>query len=58
MLSNPGAAEETQQNDIYQTTDQWKRKALHKIGETSGLWVSWPVKGRHLRHLKRGPGHR
>ena len=33
-------------NDIYQTTDQWKRKALHKIGETSGLWVSWARDGK------------
>ena len=33
-------------NDIYQTTDQWKRKALHKIGETSGLWVSWAREGK------------
>ena len=28
-------------NDLYQTTDQWKKKVLQKLGETSGLWVSW-----------------
>ena len=28
-------------NDILQTTDQWKEKTIHKLGEISGLWISW-----------------
>ena len=28
-------------NDIEQTPEQWEEKTLHKLGEASGLWVSW-----------------
>ena len=28
-------------NDIEQTPDQWEEKALHKMGESSGVWVSY-----------------
>ena len=30
-------------NDILQTTDQWKEKTIHKLGETSGLWITWAM---------------
>ena len=32
-------------NDIFQTTDQWKERALQKRGETSGLWATWAKQG-------------
>ena len=32
-------------NDVFQTTDQWKRKVLQKLGETSGVWASWAREG-------------
>ena len=28
-------------DDIYQTTDQWKERALRRIGEVSGKWTAW-----------------
>ena len=28
-------------NDIEQTPEQWEEKTLHKLGETSGVWVSY-----------------
>lgn len=28
-------------DDIYQTTDQWKERALRKIGQVSGKWTAW-----------------
>ena len=31
-------------NDIEQTPDQWEERTLHKLGETSGVWVSWARK--------------
>ena len=46
MLKSNEPLRKLSKNDIYQTTDQWKRKALHKIGETSGLWVSWARDGK------------
>ena len=30
-------------NDILQTTDQWKEKTIHKLGEISGLWITWSM---------------
>lgn len=30
-------------NDILQTTDQWKERTIFKLGETSGLWISWAM---------------
>ena len=30
-------------NDILQTTDQWKERTIHKLGEVSGLWISWAM---------------
>ena len=30
-------------NDILQTTDQWKERTIHKLGEISGLWISWAM---------------
>ena len=28
-------------NDIYQTTDQWRERTLHRLGEVSGRWTAW-----------------
>ena len=28
-------------DDIYQTTEQWKERALRRIGEVSGKWTAW-----------------
>ena len=28
-------------DDIYQTTAQWKERALRRIGEVSGKWTAW-----------------
>ena len=30
-------------NDILQTTDQWKERTIQKLGEISGLWISWAM---------------
>ena len=31
-------------DDIYQTTEQWRERALRRIGEVSGKWASWVEK--------------
>ena len=31
------------ENDILQTTDQWKERTIHKLGEISGEWISWAM---------------
>ena len=28
-------------DDIYQTTEQWRERALRRIGEVSGKWTAW-----------------
>ena len=44
---SPGAEpiRKLSKNDVFQTTDQWKRKVLQKLGETSGAWVAWVREG-------------
>ena len=31
-------------DDIYQTTEQWRERALRRIGEVSGKWATWAEK--------------
>ena len=49
MKANSGSETEPlrklSKNDVFQTTDQWKRKVLQKLGETSGVWVSYVREG-------------
>ena len=33
-------------NDLFQTIDQWKERSLHKLGDTSGTWVSYAKQGK------------
>ena len=28
-------------DDIYQTTEQWRERALRRLGEVSGKWATW-----------------
>ena len=41
--SDPEPFKKLSKNDILQTTDQWKERTIHKLGETSGLWISWAM---------------
>ena len=49
MKANGGSESEPfrklSKNDVFQTTDQWKRQVLQKLGETSGVWVSYVREG-------------
>ena len=41
--SESGPFRKLSKNDILQTTDQWKERTIHKLGEISGLWISWAM---------------
>ena len=41
LKDDPDVFRKLSKNDIEQTPDQWEEKTLHKLGESSGLWVSW-----------------
>ena len=43
--STPEPIRKLVKNDINQTTDQWKDRVLHKLGETSGLWATRAKRG-------------
>ena len=41
--SEPVPFRRLSKNDILQTTDQWKERTIQKLGEVSGLWISWAM---------------
>ena len=44
-------------NDIHQTTEQWKERALQRLGEISGEWTAWAEKDNipTLPHIRPRP---
>ena len=53
--STPEPFRRLSKNDLYQTTDQWKERTFHKIGDTSGIWVAYAKQGRAPRVPARAP---